>query len=297
MENKEVKEKNVPAFRSNAYSFWRYLAFALAGFVGGQTIGGGIGYAITFILPVFREGGLLHPYADAYTTIIAFAVTFLFILLMLKVILKTDFKSTVTGNRPYKIGYAVGCAAVYLAVTLIYVLIRRDSIRVNPAPAAARIISLILVLLFVPMQTTAEELVFRTTLGRLFIRNEQPKNIGKILGISLLSGALFLAPHLANPEVAAYGMVVALFSYFLVGFMLMLISLLTGSFEGALAIHAINNIYAMMFVTGEVSAVSFPAFFVEADTSAWVNCVLYIALYTAVLLWTLLYKKKYMTEE
>ena len=291
MENNDTKNRSKPVFRANDYSFWRYLAFVIGGFVGGQVIGAAIGAVITRLLPVFREGGVLHQYEEAYLTLIAFAFTFFFVLLMMKQILNTDFKSSVTGNRPYKYGFAAGCAAVYIAVTLVYLLLSRERISANPAPAEARIISLIVVLLLVPLQAATEELLFRTTLGRLFIRNEQPKNIWKILGISLISGAVFLIPHLTNPEVAAYGMVEAFFSYFLVGFTLMLISLLTGSFEGAVIVHVINNIYAFMIVTGEVSAASFPAFFVEKDGGVLATCGFYSALYVLLVVWTGIFKK------
>jgi CAAX protease family protein len=113
----------------------------------------------------------------------------------------------------------------------------------------------ILVLLLTPIQAASEELLFRGYLVQgtsLISRNR--------VFLALLSGFLFMLPHLFNPEMAANFAVMAL-SYFLFGAFLAWISLVDGTIELAIGAHITNNLFATLLVTYPESAIPSPALF------------------------------------
>lgn len=109
-------------------------------------------------------------------------------------------------------------------------------------------LSLLVALLVFPVQTSAEELVFRGLI---------PQALGQVVRadwlLALLSGLLFALPHLLNPEAVgqpgfaliAYGALGATWSYAV---------LRTGGLEVALGAHLANNIFALSVVGYENSA-------------------------------------------
>jgi uncharacterized protein len=112
-----------------------------------------------------------------------------------------------------------------------------------------------LVLLLMPIQTSAEELFFRGYLvqaGSLLSRNA--------LFLSIWSGVLFALPHMANPEVAA-NFVVVLLTYFVLGAFLAWVSVKDGTIELALGVHVANNLFAALVVTFPESVLPTPAIF------------------------------------
>ena len=113
----------------------------------------------------------------------------------------------------------------------------------------------LLVLLFTPIQAATEELLFRGYLvqGASLISRSH-------VFLALLSGLLFMLPHLFNPEMAANFWVMA-FSYFLFGAFLAWVSLVDGTLELAIGVHVANNLFATLVITFPESAIPSPALF------------------------------------
>ena len=133
---------------------------------------------------------------------------------------------------------------------------------------AARFIPFALAsLIFIPIQTTAEELFFRGYIlqsAGLLVKNP--------LLLSFVSGFLFMVPHLANPEVAVNFWLLALF-YFAFGAFLAYITLKDNSLELALGIHAGNNLFTAIFANYVGGALTTPAIFTVAELDAVYNLV------------------------
>lgn len=125
----------------------------------------------------------------------------------------------------------------------------------------------VVALLLLPLQTSAEELFFRSYLlqgaGRL-TRNP--------VALSALSGLAFALPHAANPEVAVSFWPVMGF-YFLLGAVLAALTLRTESAELALGVHAGNNLFTALFANFEGSALPTPALFTAATFDPWYNLI------------------------
>jgi uncharacterized protein len=110
-------------------------------------------------------------------------------------------------------------------------------------------------LLLVPLQTAAEELLFRGYLmqgvGLLTRRALVP---------ALASALLFALLHLANPEVGA-GLVLMAATYFVLGLLFSLVTIRDGRLELSLGAHAANNLFAALFANYAGSALSTPSVF------------------------------------
>ncbi|WP_421655771.1 CPBP family intramembrane glutamic endopeptidase [Leptothermofonsia sp. ETS-13] len=112
-----------------------------------------------------------------------------------------------------------------------------------------------LVLIFTPIQTTAEELLFRGyVLQSLSLLT---KNRWFLVGLSSL---LFGALHLGNPEVGATNSAGWLsLTYIAFGVFLSLITLRDNSLELAIGCHAANNLFLAAIVRDRVSVLDTPA--------------------------------------
>lgn len=111
-------------------------------------------------------------------------------------------------------------------------------------------IALPLILIMTPLQTTAEELVFRGYVIQAF-----GLKIKSGLILSLISGFIFTLPHLANPEVYAsneqgvLSTICMILNYFLIGALLALVTIRTNSLEVAMGVHAVNNLICFLLVS------------------------------------------------
>lgn len=115
-------------------------------------------------------------------------------------------------------------------------------------------------LLLTPLQCVAEELVFRgylvQALGRWWRRPAL---------LAAVSSAAFTLPHLFNPEVAAYGLVIMAANYFVMGLFLASVALRDGRLELAIGAHAGNNLLLALFINYEDSVFRTESVFTAGD--------------------------------
>ncbi|VAW42593.1 hypothetical protein MNBD_CHLOROFLEXI01-3087 [hydrothermal vent metagenome] len=137
------------------------------------------------------------------------------------------------------------------------------------------------VLLLTPMQTTAEELLFRGYL--LQATGHLSRNFWLL---ALINGTIFMAPHLGNPELAADAILLPLY-YFSFGAFFAFITLRDNSAELAIGAHAANNLYAALFANYANSALQTESILLVTELDApfgliafWVTAVIF---YTALL--------------
>lgn len=110
-----------------------------------------------------------------------------------------------------------------------------------------------------PIQTSSEELFFRGYILQGFgLITKQP------LILMIINGVLFMLPHLANPEVQRGFLWMALY-YFAFGVFCSLLTLKDNRLELALAVHAANNLFVVLFVSTEDSAIRVPSMWLLKD--------------------------------
>ena len=169
-------------------------------------------------------------------------------LVMLLLILGTSLPDFIMNNSDYKYSFELSKFLPYLLVAL----------------------------LLIPMQTTAEEVFYRGWIQQRLENGKRP-----IWVISTLGGLLFALPHLANPEVSG-NIALPIIGYGSTGFMLTWVTMRDKSMGLAIGAHAANNIAAGLLVSSVDSALPSASLFVTPEVSwgpAAVISVLFIPLF------------------
>lgn len=250
--------------RSSTNRVSRLILFVLVSIVAGVLAGDFIA-GIICEAPIFAAGGALASFQESVNAIVALACVFFAEIIFCRPLLRMTPRQFITDGQPRDGRFLIAVGGLYLLMSVLTCLPALNHIHFNNAEALPRIATLVLCLLL-PFQACAEELIFRCALGRIFFPGKQTGSTRKILLVSLLSGLLFMLPHLVNPEVAAYGPLTAL-SYFIPGFTMMAASLLVGNYRPALVLHSVNNIFSALLVSGDVSALGLAPFFILNESA------------------------------
>jgi membrane protease YdiL (CAAX protease family) len=119
---------------------------------------------------------------------------------------------------------------------------------------------LALVLVLTPIQTTAEELVFRAyAMQGIGLLTRRPALI------AVASSLVFTVPHLLNPEVHQHGVLIMAANYFVIGMLLATITLRDGRLELAIGLHAVNNVFLALIANYEGSALTTESIFTARE--------------------------------
>ena len=116
---------------------------------------------------------------------------------------------------------------------------------------------LVVSLIMLSIQTTCEEVIFRSYLLQGF-KNRLRSNKAAVL----ISGIMFGAIHIGNPEIQVIGYHILVY-YMAVGIFLGLITLFDNGMELAIGYHAANNIFAAIVVTNDWQAFQTDALFLD----------------------------------
>lgn len=145
---------------------------------------------------------------------------------------------------------------------------------------------LAIALILIPIQTTAEELLFRGVLLQGF------KKLFKFPIIAILiSGILFGLMHGANPEVERLGYGLLIF-YIMTGVFLGIMAHLDNGIELSAGYHAVNNIFATIILTNNWQSFHTDALFMDYSEPVfgWESMLTLIVIQPVLLL---LFSKKY----
>ena len=136
-----------------------------------------------------------------------------------------------------------------------------------------------------PIQTSCEELLFRSYILQ-GIKMRTKKNSIAVL----ISGLMFGAIHIGNPEIAKIGYHIIVY-YMLVGVFLALISLFDNGIELALGYHAANNVFAALMITNNWQAFQTDAVFMDISDPGLGLDTIFGILFILPLVFFIFYKK------
>jgi len=136
-----------------------------------------------------------------------------------------------------------------------------------------------------PIQTSCEELLFRSYILQ-GIKMRTKKNSVAVL----ISGLMFGAIHIGNPEIAKIGYHIIVY-YMLVGVFLALISLFDNGIELALGYHAANNVFAALMITNNWQAFQTYAVFMDISDPGMGLDTIFGILFILPLVFFIFYKK------
>ncbi|MDG1101382.1 MAG: lysostaphin resistance A-like protein [Saprospiraceae bacterium] len=198
----------------------------------------------------------------------------LFFLLAVKFIHKKSLKGLITHN--YRISWTKVFfgLVVWLALLSIFELILYF---VSPETYYLKanwdkvFILLLICITVLPIQTTLEELFFRSYVM---------KGIGLIARSKwiplIITSLLFGLVHSSNPEISKYGMVPMQLYYISAGLLLGIITIMDDGLELAIGVHAATNIYGALFVCYDGSVLQTDSIWHVTDINAWIMAIIFV---------------------
>ncbi len=220
------------------------------------------GYSLVIPEEVMAWGPLVN-YIIQDSVYILYILT---IALVINFLHKRSFLSLITPGKSVKwspifIGFVIYFALMFFLSFLPNLIMDPNSLILNP-DLSGFLIFIPFLLIFVPLQTTSEELFFRGYILQgtgLWTRN--------FIILAILNGILFMIPHLGNPEMATTPF--AAVDWLVFGFFMAYITLKSGSMELAIAGHAANNLFISLLANYENSALTTPSlFFTTTESTA-----------------------------
>ncbi|MGL5805648.1 MAG: lysostaphin resistance A-like protein [Xenococcaceae cyanobacterium] len=191
---------------------------------------------------------------------IVFIPGFLAILFVVKFIHKRDYVTLFTTKAKINYSRFFHGSIVYLLFSLITYLLffiikffvrgQIQGLELN-FNLIDFLLSLIICLFLIPIQTSFEDLLFRGYFLQLL-----GLKIKSILNLTIITGLFFALPHLANPEIDAYGSIAFWTSYLPAGLFFAFVVLKDNRMELSLAIHFANNFLATLILGVKVSVFS-----------------------------------------
>jgi membrane protease YdiL (CAAX protease family) len=188
-----------------------------------------------------------------------FVFTLLFLWLALKFVQKKPLSSIATGfekirwNR-YFFSFGIW-AVLILVLTLVSYLTSPEEIELR-FDAGNFAILLVVAIIFIPIQTATEELIFRGYLmqgfGLAFKNGIMPL---------IITSVLFGLMHASNPEAKAHGLLIMMPYYIFFGAFLGVLTLLDEGTELAMGIHCANNLMSSLLVCSKNSVLQTDAIF------------------------------------
>ena len=174
-----------------------------------------------------------------------------------KFIHKRSFNSLLTGFKKFRWGRFMLAFGIWFGftglATLITYLIEPENVTVQWVPE--RFIPFAIMMIFlVPIQSSAEELLFRGYLMQSISRATRHKIVPLVV-----TSVLFGLVHSMNPEVGAYGFGVMMAQYIGMGLILGIIALSDEGLEMAMGLHSANNLFAFLFLSYPDMALSTPS--------------------------------------
>lgn len=188
-----------------------------------------------------------------------FVFTLLFLWLALKFIQKKPLSSIITGFenirwKRYFFSFSIWAILISL-LTIISYLSSPDEIEIR-FDAGNFFILFIVAIIFIPIQTATEELIFRGYLMQgfaLVFKN----GIFPLIITSVLFGLM----HASNPEAKAHGLLIMMPYYIFFGAFLGILTLLDEGAELAMGIHCANNLMSSLLVCSKNSVLQTDAIF------------------------------------
>ncbi|MEJ6616199.1 MAG: type II CAAX endopeptidase family protein [Crocinitomicaceae bacterium] len=193
--------------------------------------------------------------------LIPFAFVFFAVLMCVKYLFKRPILTIFTARASFdwkRFFTSFGIWGAVLAIALIIGIATGQPVDWNFDPITFFLLLLISIFL-IPIQTTAEELMFRgfllQTFGKIFKKGWIPV---------LLTATLFGFLHWANPEVALIGNILLLY-YIGTGVFLALLAVWDDGMELPMGYHAVNNIFASVILTNDWQAFHTDALFIDCS--------------------------------
>lgn len=201
----------------------------------------------------------ISPNIALMLTLLTFVFALFACILFIKILHSRSFSETINGTKKVRWNRVFIGFGTWLLFMLIFLIV---NYAVDPDNFTFQfdiksfLPLLLITLLFIPLQTTCEEFLFRGYLTQGVAAWTKNRWLAVII-----PAILFGLMHIANTEVSEYGFWVTMPQYIIFGLIFGLISVLDDGIELAMGMHAANNIFACLFVTFDASTLPTSALF------------------------------------
>jgi membrane protease YdiL (CAAX protease family) len=282
-------------------AWWKYVVTFIGAFIAANIIGSVPLLIVIFVYAIGNKNiSIEEMQAMDFSSIgisenlffflllIPFVIGLFFAYLFIKYLHGRRFSETVNGTKRIRWRRIFTGFSVWLLLMLIYLavcyIVDPDNF-VLQFDVKTFIPLFFITILFIPIQTTFEELMFRGYLAQGIAAWTKNRWL-----VVIIPAILFGLMHIMNPEVSTYGIGNALPQYMLFGLLFGFISVWDDGIELTIGMHAANNIFACLFVTFEASALKTSAVFKQQSVDMQMET---IVLLVAGLLALLFFAKKY----
>ncbi len=230
---------------------------------------------------------------DSNTTLFLIMISFVFAIFGVYLVNKywhkqtlitiVSSRSTIDWSRVL-VSFSIWTAFTVMSTLLMYYGSPEDfTVNFRPIPF---LLLAVIAILFIPIQTTCEELVFRGYLMQGFGNLARNKWF-PLLMTSLIFGVM----HIFNPEVSKMGYIVLVY-YIGTGFFLGVMTLMDEGLELSLGFHAANNLIGALLVTTDWTVFQTNSIFKDlSEPSAGFDIILPVLIVYPILL--IIFSKKY----
>jgi uncharacterized protein len=278
-----VHMKHLEAAFFGKNSVWRYLAMVVVLIVVSNTIGT-LPLLVIYFKAILNDPSIaeliaenpsdvsvlnMDPYAGLAVMLIPFVAALAAFLLLMKPLHGRKAITVINGGRNTRWSHYFISFFVWMVISALYLFVylkvEPSNFTINNSTITLLYIAII-ALLLIPLQAGLEEVVFRGYLMQgfgLLVRNRWFPLIMTSVFFGLLHGF--------NPEVREYGFFLMMPQYIAFGLIFGIVTILDDGIEAALGAHAANNIFLVIMVTHDSSALQTPAYFQQNEVNPWIE--------------------------
>ena len=240
--------------------FWKYIVGSLL-IILASTVGQ-IPLLIAIVVKVFSEGKTMPTSGEdlmkvvdsnlsLFLVLLSFAVAMVGFYFVITLFHKQTFLSVTTSRKKVdwkRILFSFTLWSIFTIVSTVYSYYSSPENFVINFQLIPFVILFFISIVFIPIQTSTEEYVFRGYLMQGFA------NLSKNKWFPLLmTSVIFGTMHIVNPEVSKMGYIIMIY-YIGTGLLLGIMTLMDEGMELALGFHAANNLITALLVTSDWSA-------------------------------------------
>ena len=266
--------KKKKTWEENEAPVGRWIGAAAYALIVGLFLGSVLNWVVR-ILPVWSEGMFLAPWKGFFDNMSLFSGLFIGCVLGIRFVCRTSLRAFLFGRgRKPDVKAAMIAGALMFAGMLAGSVPSMKNYALDNTDATVIAVNLVFCLAFTWIQTSTEEIFVRGFFLRAPYKNEIPQ-LPKGLLFAFISSLLFMAVHLANPEVTSQklgpDLVLGAASYFVSAFCMYICNLLIGGMEAGLIFHLINNFFCFFLVRAKITALTTPTIIIDnSETSTGV---------------------------
>ena len=197
---------------------------------------------VLIIMPIIAT--LLFPKTEGILLYLRMMAPYPIALLIIEIVMRKSSGKTLkelTGKID-KLLFLIILITIF-AISIIGSVSDSEIIR-NDAKVKNIIISLIISIIFIPMQCYSEELIFRILPQRIALSDYFDSPLRDKIAVSIVSSAVFASLHLSNSEAQLFNNLALSFSYYFISAaFLSLLSFIERGYTSPIAYHTANNLF------------------------------------------------------